>query len=141
MFLIKHKIMFYINNTHSSRLLCKDYSRYISIFHAKNNYIQLPFLTWDQLLERAAAYKQTTNTTQEQTCPAGFEILIPATNRLQKHGHRYETLNEYKLIAVLTSLLVLSVVQLMQCLCIKWHGEIVHTAFTERVFRNFTPEI
>jgi hypothetical protein len=36
---------------------------------------------------------------------------------------------------------MLSTVGLLQCLCIKWYGEIVHTAFTERVFRNSTPEI
>jgi hypothetical protein len=44
-------------------------------------------------------------------------------------------------MADLTSVLVLSVVELMQCLCIKRFGEVVHTAFTERVFRNLTPEI
>jgi hypothetical protein len=73
----------------------------------------------------------------------GFEILILANKRMQTALARVWTIKRIQIysISVLTSILVLSVVGLLQCLCIKWYGDIVHTAFTERVFRNSTPEI
>jgi len=70
--------MFYINSTHSSHLLYKDYSRYISIFHAKNNYTQLPLLTWDQLLERGAAYTTNNQHNTGTNMPSGIRNPDPS---------------------------------------------------------------
>ena len=108
----------------------------------KINSIQLPLWTTGQLLARAAAYTTHDLHNTRTNIPSRDSISWSQ----QPSGCRprwlwYRPLNEYKFIAVLTSLIVFSVVELLQCLCITWYGDIVHTAFTERVFHNSTPEI
>jgi len=92
--------MFYINNTHSSYILYKDYSRYISIYHAKNNSTQLPLLTWDQVLESAAAYTTNNQHNTGTNMPSGIWNLDPSNQEAAESTGRLSSIKWIQIYSI-----------------------------------------